>query len=181
MRDLVDAVLDDHHAVTRLLDDVAASGDARNRRELVELTIAELMRHWEAEEQFLYPAVRRVLPDGDAVADQELAEHADAEQLMKRLQQTDAASPGFDALVMSLVDGVRGHLRDEESAVLGRLRGACAADELVELGRKFELTKKVAPTRPHPAAPNTPPANKVVGPGMALVDRVRDAITRRNT
>lgn len=181
MTDLVDAVLADHRTVARLLDDVAASGDARNRRELVERTIAELSRHWAAEEQFLYPAVRRVLPDGDAVADHELAGHASGEQVMKQLQQADAATPRFDELVMSLVADVRDHLRAEEAEVLPRLRAACPPEELAELGRKFELTKKIAPTRPHPGAPDTPPANKVTGPGMALVDRVRDAVTRRNT
>lgn len=181
MTDLVEAVLADHRTIARLLDDVAASGDARNRRELAEHAVAELARHWEAEEQVLYPAVRRALPDGDAVADHELAAHAGGEQVMKQLQQADAATSRFDELVTSLVADVREHLLAEESGVLPRLRAACQPDELAELGRKFELTKKVAPTRPHPAAPDEPPVNKVTSPGVALVDRVRDAITRRNT
>jgi hemerythrin-like domain-containing protein len=181
MTDLVDAVLDDHRGVGRMLDDVAASGDARNRRELLELAIAELSRHWAAEEQFLYPAVRRLLPDGNEVADRHLAEHAEGERTMSELQHADAATSRFDELVTSLVDAVRGHLRSEEAGVLPRLREACSPEELRELGRGYEQSKKVAPTRPHPLVPGTAPANKVVAAGMGLVDRVRDAITRRNT
>jgi hemerythrin-like domain-containing protein len=181
MTDLVDAVLADHRALGHLLDDVAASGDARNRRALAEQAIAELARHWAAEAQVLYPAVRRVLPNGEDVAGHGLASHAGGEQVMKRIQQADATTPEFDELVNQLVDDVREHLRSEEAEVLPGLRAACSAEELVELGRKFELSKKVAPTRPHPAAPDTPPVNRVTGPGIALVDQVRDAITRRNT
>ncbi|MCV2457821.1 hemerythrin domain-containing protein, partial [Streptomyces sp. ICN988] len=39
--------------------------------------------------------------------------------------------------------------------------------------------KKTAPTRPHPSAPNTPPANKLLAPGAGMVDRARDLLTGR--
>ena len=39
----------------------------------------------------------------------------------------------------------------------------------------------MAPARPHPSAPDKPPANKIPGPGVGLVDRMRDALTGRNT
>jgi hypothetical protein len=39
--------------------------------------------------------------------------------------------------------------------------------------------KKMAPTRPHPSAPDTPPANKLLAPGTGLVDRLRDALSGR--
>lgn len=41
------------------------------------------------------------------------------------------------------------------------------------------IAKKPAPTRPHPAAPDKPPANKLLGPGAGLVDRARDMLTGR--
>lgn len=181
MTDIVDAVLADHRTLTGLLDDVAASGDARHRRDLVEHAIAELAGHWAAEEQVLYPAVRRALPDGDALADRGLAAHGRGEESMKLLRRTDATAPGFDELVTRLVDEVRAHLRSEERELLPRLRAGSSPDELAEWGRKYGLARKVAPTRPHPAAPDTPPANRVAAPGMALVDRVRDTLGRRNT
>ncbi len=37
--------------------------------------------------------------------------------------------------------------------------------------------KGLAPTHPHPHAPNTPPGN-IVGGAAAAVDKVRDAVRR---
>jgi len=63
----------------------------------------------------------------------------------------------------------------------GRQLGACDGAELTELGKKFERAKKMAPTRPHPSAPDKPPANKILGPGVGLIDRMRAALSGRNT
>lgn len=178
-QDLVDAIIADHRVVAELFDELEASGDARNRGRLAEQVIAELMRHAVAEEQYLYPTAREVLPDGDELADHEIAAHADAEQVMKELSRTDPASPAFDALVSSLIGDVRQHIAHEERDLLPRLRATCDAADLRELGLKFEQGKKIAPTRPHPFAPHQPTASKILGPGMALIDKVRDAVTRR--
>ena len=181
MTTLIDAILSDHREVESLFDEIQASGDVRMTRALVEHVITELVRHSVAEEMYLYPTARKVLPDGDAIADHELAEHAEAEQVMKAVEQADATDPEFARLVAQLISGVRHHLQDEEADLLPKLRAACDADTLRELGHKFEQSKKSAPTRPHPAAPDKPPANKILGPGMGLIDRVRDALSSRNS
>lgn len=54
------------------------------------------------------------------------------------------------------------------------LRQACTPEMPVEPGDKIRRAKAVAPTRPHPSAPDKPPANKLPAPGAGLVDRVRD-------
>ena len=54
-------------------------------------------------------------------------------------------------------------------------------DELVELAGKVETAKRLAPTRPHPAAPNAELFHKMVGPGVGMVDRLRDKLTGRST
>ena len=51
----------------------------------------------------------------------------------------------------------------------------------MKLAAKVETAKKLAPTRPHPSAPNNPVFHKLVGPGVGLVDRVRDKLTGRST
>jgi hemerythrin superfamily protein len=179
-QDLIDAIVSDHRQAEGVFDEIEASGDARLRRELVEHVITELVRHSVAEEMYLYPTARKVLPDGDELADHEIAEHAEAEKVMKAIEQTDADDPEFGRLVAELIADIRHHLRDEETDLLPRLRSACDAEELRELGRKFEQSKKAAPTRPHPSAPDRPPANKILGPGMGLIDRVRDAVSGRD-
>ncbi len=179
-QDLVDAITADHQAMVVLFDELEASGDARNRGELLARVIEELVRHTVAEEQFLYPTARTVLPDGDEVAGRAIAAHSDAEQVMKSLTRTDPATPVFDERVATLLAAMRRHFADEDTELLPRLRAACDAAELRELGLRFEQARRLAPTRPHPAAPDTPPVNKVVDLGVGLIDRVRDAMTGRN-
>jgi hemerythrin superfamily protein len=179
-QDLVDAIMTDHREVEAVFAELETSTDPRTRRELVEHVIAELVRHSVAEEQYLYPTARKVLPDGDEIADHELAEHAEAEELMKALEETTETEPRFDELVGKLIEEIRHHLGEEEGDLLPKLRAACDAAELRELGRKFERSKKMAPTRPHPSAPDRPPANKILGPGLGLIDRVRDALSGRD-
>ena len=74
---------------------------------------------------------------------------------------------------------IRQHVTEEEADLFPRLREAVPASVLAELGGKARTAKKMAPTRPHPSAPDTPPMNKVLAPGAGLVDRLRDALTRR--
>jgi len=178
--DLVDDIITDHHEVEAVFKQIQAGGE-EGKRDLVEHVITELVRHSVAEEQYLYPTVRRLLPNGDQLADHELKEHAEAEEVMKAIEKTDAQDPRFDELVGKLIEDIRHHVQEEESDLLPKLRTACDPAELDELGEKFENSKRMAPTRPHPSAPDRPPANKILGPGVGLIDRMRDAITGRNT
>jgi hemerythrin superfamily protein len=179
--DVVDDIIADHREVEEVFQQIEQSDDTARRRELVEHVITELVRHSVGEEQYVYPTARRVLDDGDKVADHELEEHAEAEKVMKQIEKADADDQQFDELVDKLMKDIRHHIEDEEGDLLPKLRQACSEDDLRELGEKFENAKKMAPTRPHPAAPDRPPANKILGPGAGLIDRMRDALTGRNT
>lgn len=54
-------------------------------------------------------------------------------------------------------------------------------EKLVDIGEKVERAKKLAPTRPHPSAPHSELFHKTVGPGVGMVDRILDKLTRRHT
>jgi hemerythrin superfamily protein len=179
-QDIVDDIITDHREVEGVFAEIE-KGAGGSKRDLVEHVITELVRHSVAEEQYLYPVARRVLPDGEKIVDHELEEHAKAEQVMKALEETDAEDPKFDELTRELIDSIRHHVEDEEGDLLPKMREACDAEELRDLGEKFENSKKMAPTRPHPSAPDRPPANKILGPGVGLIDRMRDALTGRHT
>ena len=71
------------------------------------------------------------------------------------------------------------HAKEEEREMLPKLREALSRKELEELGERMKKAKKMAPTRPHPKAPNTPPGNVAAGPVAAVMDRARDAATGR--
>ena len=44
------------------------------------------------------------------------------------------------------------------------------------LHEKMAKAKAMAPTHPHPNAPNTPPGNLMAGPLAAMADKVRDLL-----
>jgi hemerythrin superfamily protein len=186
--DVIALLRQDHRDVERLFASLEAQRSAmatrdaellENRRSLVDRVIVELVQHSVAEEQYLYPAVRTHLPDGDEIADRELSDHAAAERTMKALDSLSPDNVEFDSLVHQLMSEVRQHVVDEEQQLFPRLHDAVSHDELVQLGAKVQRAKRFAPTHPHPVAPDRPPANKLLGPAVALVDRVRDVLTGR--
>lgn len=177
---VIDELTTDHREVEELFGKIEALpvGHPRRKQHAEEVTI-ELVRHSVAEEAYLYPAVRKHVPDGDAIADRELKDHAEAERTMKELEGCAADDPKFDRLITRLMTEIRHHLRDEENELFPALARSCPAEMLDELGDKVRTAKKTAPTRPHPSAPDTPPGNKLLAPGVGMVDRLRDALSGR--
>ncbi|MFF4494902.1 hemerythrin domain-containing protein [Streptomyces sp. NPDC001546] len=178
--DVIAELMTDHQEVEELFANIEETprGDARRKMYADQVTM-ELVRHSVAEEAYLYPAVREHVPGGDMMADKELEDHATAERIMKELEGCDADHPRFDELIMKLMMEIRSHVNDEENNLFPRLRQACTPEMLMKLGDKVRQAKKTAPTRPHPSAPDKPPANKLLAPGVGLVDRLRDAMSGR--
>ncbi|MDQ3764464.1 MAG: hemerythrin domain-containing protein [Actinomycetota bacterium] len=175
---LISAITSDHRAVEAVFAELqSGTGSPQHRRDLADHVIAELVRHSVGEEQYVYPEIRRKL--GDEAADHELEEHAEAEKVMNALDGVDPTDANFDTLVDQLINTIRHHVREEENEALPKLVAACTPEELDHIAEQFENTKKTAPTRPHPAAPDKPPANRLLGPGAGLIDRLKDALTGR--
>lgn len=178
--DLITALTMDHRAVEGVFDELQQrDGGPQRRRDLADHMTAELMRHTVAAEQFLYPATRRSVPDGDRIVDRVIHENGRVEQLLDELSGVKANSARFDELVDSVVEQTRHHVEDEENNLFPGLRSALSANELSGLGEKIERTKQIAPTRPHPSTSKQPPANLVVASGAGLVDKIRDGLTGR--
>ncbi|MET9445091.1 hemerythrin domain-containing protein [Streptomyces sp. NPDC006610] len=177
---VIDELMTDHREVEELFGKIEAlpPGDKKRKLHADQVTM-ELVRHSVAEEAYLYPAVREHVPDGDSIADKELEDHANAEQIMKDLEGCEADDPEFDRLVGMLMSEIRMHVADEEANLFPRLAAACPPEALDQLGDKVRQAKKTAPTRPHPSAPDKPPMNKLMAPGAGLVDRLRDMMTGR--
>jgi hypothetical protein len=176
--DVVETFTEDHREIVKLIGLLERSGDARMQRALTDDLTIELVRHLVTEEQYLYPAVREHVPDGDVLADKQIAEHAEVEQLLKALEDVDVSDPGFPDAFSEITAKVESHVRETE-AIFSLLQQHADATELGRLGTKVEHAKVLAPTRPHPAAPDTPPLNKIIGPGAGMVDRIRDWLSGR--
>jgi hemerythrin-like domain-containing protein len=178
-RDVVDILTTDHREVLELVGRIPGA-DPGERRDLADTVIAELMRHAVAEEMYVYPAMREHLPDGDAAVQHDTEEHQELEEVMKELEGADAGEPRFLEVLGRLEEVLRDHVDDEESEQFPQLRARIPHEKLVEMGGKVETAKKAAPTRPHPTAPHSALFHKALGPGVGLVDRLRDALTGRS-
>jgi hypothetical protein len=73
-----------------------------------------------------------------------------------------------------LMENIRHHIDEEERELFPKLQKRLAPTDLDELGRLLEAAKKVAPTHPHPMAPDTPPGNVIAAPLAKLLDLGRD-------
>ena len=183
--DVIALLVEDHREVERMFVDLEHTprGDADTHRQKSAKVIAELVRHSVAEEQWLYPAVREIVPDGGQMADHEIEEHAEAEQTMKRLERTDPVThaDAYMDNLHELISEIRHHVEDEEKDLFPKLSEHASTERLADLGAKVKSAKEKAPTRPHPSAPDQPPANRLLDPGAGLVDRIRDALSHHTT
>ncbi|MFF5290226.1 hemerythrin domain-containing protein [Paractinoplanes globisporus] len=179
--DVIDVLTADHRDVTALIGEIWTIRDPMIRRDLADTAISELVRHAVAEEMYVYPAMRKHLPDGDHAVEHDVEEHQELEQAMKDLEGLEVSGPEFDKTLRRLETMLADHIQDEESEQFPELRRRIPHDELVELAHKVERAKKLAPTRPHPGAPNNELFHKIAGPGVGLVDRLKDMISQRAT
>ena len=178
--DAIGELMTDHREVEAMFARIrGVQGGGQELRDVVDEVTIELVRHSIAEEEYLYPAVREHIEGGDRIADKEIADHGRVEKLLKQLEKTDTDDPTMSPLLQQLMDEVSVHVQDEEDNLFPMLRQACSPEALNDLGDKLRRAKSLAPTRPHPSAPNTPPTNKLLAPGAGLVDRARDLITGR--
>jgi hypothetical protein len=169
----------DHRDVEEIFEKLEAGAVApAERQTLVEQAVTMLVMHAVAAEQVVYPVARRALADGDAVVDRLVALNAEAEKAMKELEKREPGDPEFDALLARVIVTARLQAQVEERTLLPPLTIAVGRKETNAAGEAFAAAKKVAPTRPHPAAPDTPPGN-LVNPLTGLVDRLRDTVSGR--
>ncbi|AGF71314.1 hemerythrin domain-containing protein [Corynebacterium halotolerans] len=179
--DVTVILTEDHKLMLELLAEVHTTTDAERRRDLVDTATAEVMRHSVAEEMHVYPAMEEHLPNGTEEVQHDKQEHDELVQVMKKLEDVDASGQEFIDLVREFEKQLEHHANDEESEQFPKLRTHVPQEKLAELGEKVETAKKMAPTRPHPNAPHSELFHKTVGPGVGMVDRLRDKLMGRTT
>lgn len=181
-KDMVSVLVKDHEEIKQYFREIEGATDATSRRDAADRLTAEVVRHSIAEEMYLYPAARDVLADGDQLVDEEIKEHSEAEELLKKWEKMDGDDPEFMPTYEQVKQGLLHHIDEEEEPKLfPQMQAALTAEQQVELGEKITKAKKLAPTRPHPSAPDEPPADKILGAPLGIVDRIRDTMSGRET
>ena len=179
MADVIELLEHDHREVEQMFAEYEQATSKEQKETLRDRIIIELVRHSEAEEQAVYPLIRKSIDNGDQIIEHEIDEHSKAERIMKELDTMSADDPQFGVLMQQLMDDIKEHVAEEENDVFPQFRSKVDPEELQKLGTTVEHLKKIVPTHPHPLAPDHPPFNALLGPGAGLVDRLRDMLTKR--
>ena len=167
----------DHVRLDELLQQLTRT-TGREQDEVLTDVCRLVFSHAFAEEAVLWPAVRRVLPDGEQLTLRIEQEHQQINELTSTLERTAADDPARPARVRRLVELLQEDVRDEEDLLLPRLQEALGREELVRLGRSWQLVRATAPTRPHPTVARRPPGNALAALPLTVLDRTRDRLDR---
>jgi hypothetical protein len=181
-RSIIEVLDHEHDTVATLCEELledALSGQRRQR--IASVVVAQLSRHVSAERQYLYPTVRALLPDGDALAEVGTAEDTVLLHMLKRLQTTAPTDPEYAKVVDEVAAQFHRHRDAATEQFLEPLRDVATEEQLVRLGNRITMVEEAAPTRPHPGAPSRPPWNAVVDPALGVLDKTRDVLTGRTT
>ncbi len=178
MTDAIEMLIGDHQKVAKLFGDYEeTTGRAiKTRRRIVDEVVEKLSIHEAIEEQVLYPVTSAISPEAEAQSLESLEEHHLMSVALAELSSLDPTDERFHPKMVVLMENVRHHVSEEEEDLFPMLRKSMDRDELVEMADALEAAQRIAPTRPHPELPDTPPGSVLVGAVAGLVDRVRDKV-----
>lgn len=174
---LLEVLRSAHRSIGEALADPQLTSPGEHGATLREQLVAELVRHFVSEEQYLFPTVRKRLPEGDALADRGFDRGRAMEAQLRQLEDTDDLPRMVEVLGEIRASFAR-HVEEQE-AEFSLLAEACTDAELAELGEGVLGAEQLAPTRPRSVAPEAPALNKVVSLISGFVDQVRDHYSGR--
>lgn len=173
--DAIQLIRRDHRTIEQLFRSFERSADdVETRGRVAREIVRELSLHAGIEEQLVYPALRRAGLRQEVL--DALEEHHAAKVTLAEIDATPASEDRFASKMRVLFKTVRTHIEEEERELLPALERALDTAARQELGASLDKARGVAPTRPHPAAPDTPPANLLANATAAITDRARDAV-----
>ena len=183
----LDMLRADHESVLGMLELLdAPPGDSAEslakRKELATTLVMAESQHEAIEEELFWPAFRRLVDGGDAVADQAIDQEEAGKRLLQTIEDNEAGTAEFEEALTAFISAAREHIEYEEKTAWPALQQARHADAeaLEALGNSLRAAKSTAPTRPHPNAPSNAAAQGTVGMAAAAVDKIRDKVTGRD-
>lgn len=168
----------DHARLAGLMDRARETLPAGGAEHAVVLrALARLVfTHAFAEEAVLFPAARRVLPEGDPLSLHIEQEHQEVDELVTRLDRSDAADPEHAELLEQTFAALDEDVRTEEDELLPRLQQELEPWQLRLLGLQWGVLRLTSPTRPHPAVSRRPPGQVLSAVPLTVLDRARDRV-----
>jgi hemerythrin superfamily protein len=157
----------------------AAAGD--ERADIFDCLRRALAVHETAEEIVLYPAAKLLGDDAATIAADRIAEEGQAKQALADLEKLGPDGDGFGVQVRLFRQQVIGHAQAEERDLFPLLEANLSNEDLRQMGDQVEVAESIAPTHPHPHGPDSGIGNQLLGPFVAMVDKVRDHLHERTS
>ncbi len=132
---VVTVIKEQHRELDKLVKQVEAEkGDvAATLQKIYDL----LKPHQEAEEDFVYPRIKKVEPDTYEEVKDGTAEHDHLEGLLTELLNQEPGGPGFDGAVAAFAAELRHHVEEEEADLLPELQENMSRPDLEAMGERF--------------------------------------------
>ncbi|CAA7270420.1 unnamed protein product [Cyclocybe aegerita] len=174
---LLQAVADDHNEMYEYYDQyVKNAGNPEAQGRWARLLTWEVARHAVGEELVVYPLMEKHLgAEGKRLADGDRADHHVVKELLHKLESIQPGTQEHANVLKKVIDHLRPHNDSEENTDLPALEKAIGAEASREASASFKRTKKFAPTRAHPGAPDKPPFETLAGLLAAPIDKLKDA------
>jgi len=164
-----------HESVKKMFSEFE-NARGRDREELFDCLRKTLAVHETAEEMVVYPEVRAMNKAAERAVEARLKEESEAKATLAELEKIGPSGDKFDTLFESFRQSVLQHASAEEAQIFPYLEENVPGGKLIEMADLIETAEAMAPTHPHPHGPESALGNLMVGPFVAMVDKVRDKI-----
>jgi len=174
--DVAEQIKIDHDNVRDLFSRYQSTpaSDVDQRAMIVNTLIREAAIHSDAEEMSVYKALPKDVHEHDK------AEHAEVKRLMYEADSKSIKKEDYDSVLTRAVQAFLAHAEEEERDQLPNLVKGVSAEENHKMATDFLKARKMVPTRPHPAAPQTGgSAQKVAGMQGTVHDKIIESLEGR--
>ncbi len=138
--DIIDLIEQDHREVEELFTQLES--EEGDKAALLQQLADELIPHAKSEEQVVYPAIRKAVPQEAAEVHDGVVEHQHIEEMLQQLLADGPDAPGADGMLAAMIAEVRHHVEEEEQDLLPAFKKATKKEEREELGQRFEERKE---------------------------------------
>ncbi|TFK54664.1 hypothetical protein OE88DRAFT_1653090 [Heliocybe sulcata] len=176
--DVLEEIKLDHDNVRDLWSRYQTATTRDEKAVIANTLIREMAVHGDAEEISVYNDYAKL---GIAsTADHNKEEHHEIKKLVYEADSASTKSADYDAVLGKAVNAFITHAGEEERDQFPTIKAKLTPEENDRLARDFLKARKMVPTRPHPAAPQTGGvAQKAVGAFGSVHDKIIETLGSR--
>ncbi|KAJ3715507.1 hypothetical protein C8R42DRAFT_590182 [Lentinula raphanica] len=177
---LTDAIKEDHQEMYEYYENYkTAAGDLDAQARWARQLTWEIARHAVGEEIVVYPLMEKYMgEEGVRLANQDREDHQEVKEQLYKLESLTAGTNEYDAIMTRVMAHLHRHNDSEEIQDLPQLEPKLGEEGSQQAAMSFTRTKKFAPTRPHPSAPNKPPTETLVAFLALPIDKLKDMLSK---